>query len=201
MKNTTHKYALTLATLATLVLCAGWNNCPNNGNKGDITIAQTDATAPTISLAVAVVGGNSTTTVNSGGNAATLTLTAKTVKLNVLATAKDQESGIQAFEIWVGNQTHVRCDPVPVCATTGPGLTGQPMWSSITPKLNPGDRAVSTSIMAESLDPVASSLLHPAEVPPVGGTLTESFTISAKATNHLGGSISTPDITVISKLP
>lgn len=37
--------------------------------------------------------------------------------------------------------------------------------------------------------------------PPAGGSLTESFAISATATNYLGGTSSTPDVTVSSKVP
>jgi hypothetical protein len=172
----------------------------NGGGGGDVTIPQSDGTPPSVSLQVAVVGSSSTTSVSSGGSAATLLLTSKTITLNISATAKDQESGIQALEIDVGNSITVTCQAGGVCSQTGPGSVS-PFWSATNPQLNPGDRAVSSSIMLESLDPAAKQLLHPAAQAPPGGSRTESFTISAKAKNQLGGMATTPDIKVQSQLP
>lgn len=194
-----YKGALLLVAMPAMLV---WLACPpnSNQNQGDITIQQSDATPPTISLQVAVVGGNSTTSVSSGGSPATLSLTSKAVTLNIAATAKDPESGIQAFEIDIGNSLTVTCQASGTCTQSGPGNVS-PMWTSNNSQLHPGDRAVSSSIMLESLIPSATGLLHPAAVAPAGGTLTESFTVSAKARNQLGGTSSTPDLTVRSKLP
>lgn len=177
-----------------VLVCVG---CPT----GDVTVPQSDSTPPTMSLQVAVEGSNSTTAVSTGSAPATLSLTSKTVKLNIAATAKDADSGVQDLEIWIANQLKVRCESPTSCSTSGPGSASQPMWSSTSAKVSPGGLAVSSSILSESLDPVATGLLHPAEQPPAGGSLTESFTIWVQATNQLGGTARTPDLTVVSKLP
>jgi hypothetical protein len=199
MNHFVYKGVLFLAAVPAVLMFLA---CPRNNNpgQGDVTIPQNDATPPTISLQVAVVGSNATTSVSTGGNPATLPLTSKAVTFNIAATAKDPESGIQAFEIDIGNSLTITCQAGGVCTQSGPGNVS-PMWSSNNPKLHPGDRAVSSSIMLEALDPVATGLLHPAAQAPPGGTRTESFTVSAKATNQLGGTSSTPDLTVQSKLP
>lgn len=197
MRNLLQKKAMILTAATGLLICSSCNSCPN---KGDITVPQTDATPPTVSLSVAVAGSNSTAGASSGGSAVTFTLGNKSVTLNIAATAKDPESGIQALEIDVGNQLEVICSSPSNCSSSGQGNVS-PMWSSSTPQVSPGNTGVSTSTLLESFVPSAVGLLHPQQQPPAGGTLTESFTISAKATNNLGASASTPDITVFSKLP
>jgi hypothetical protein len=99
------------------------------------------------------------------------------------------------LEIDVGNSLTITCQADGTCSNAGPGSVS-PFWSATNPQLNPGDRAVSSSIMLQSLDPVARQLLHPAAQAPPGGSRTESFTISAKARNQLGGTAMTPDIKV-----
>ena len=197
MRNLLQKKAMILSAVTGLLICTSCNSCPN---KGDLTVPQTDATPPTVSLSVGVVGSNSTTTTASGGSAVTLTLGNKTVTLNIAATAKDPESGVQALEIDVGNQIEKICTGPSQCSGGSMGNVS-PMWTSSTPAVSPGGSGVSTSTMLESFVPSSVGLLHPQQQPPAGGTLTESFTISAKATNNLGASASTPEITVFSKLP
>lgn len=178
---------LVILILATVTFCS----CPGGGGGGGggITIPQNDSTAPTLTLGAAQPGGQSVT-VNAGGSAQTLKLTSKTGALNLLATAKDPESGIQAVEIWVSNSTTF-CDANKICKLVGPGLLGKPTFESTSAQKKPGETAADSSILADSVN--LSTQIRQAQLQP-GESLSVTIIIYAVAVNHLGGRTQTPEI-------
>jgi hypothetical protein len=165
-------------------------NSGGGGSGGGITIAQSDSTAPTLTLGAGQSGGQDVT-VSAGGSAQNMKLTSKTGALNLLATAKDPESGVQIVEIWVGKKT-TSCDANGICKTTGPGLLGKPTFESTSPQKKPGETAAESSIMAQSLN---LSTEIPQGSVPAGQSLTVTLIIHAVAVNHLGGRTQTPELT------
>src|SRR5262245_46322325 len=111
--------------------------CKSSGTGG-ITIPQTDSSLPTLTLGAGEPNGAPGVTVNAGGVDQNLKIISKTSVLNLVATAVDDQSGIQALRIWVGKRT-TTCPQNETCASVGPGLQGRPDYESVTPKKNPGD--------------------------------------------------------------
>lgn len=158
--------------------------------NGGITIPQSDGSAPELSLGAGQQGGQNVS-VSAGGSSQTLTLTSKSGSLNLLATANDPESGIQALEIWV-NKESVSCNlATNICTRTGPGLLGSPMFESTSPQKQPGETTAAGSILGEALD---LSQQIPQGTVPAGRTLSVTLIIHAVAVNHLGGRTQTPEI-------
>lgn len=180
-------------TLLAGILVLSLASCQSSG--GGITIAQNDSTAPTLTFGVGQPAGQSAggqnVTVSAGGSAQTMKLTSKSGALNLLATAKDPESGIQAVEIWMNKKT-TSCDAGGICTTNNPGLLGAPMFESTSPQKNPGQTTPDGSILLQAVNlsmeiPQASVL--------AGESLRVSLIFHAVAVNHLGGRTQTPEIT------
>jgi hypothetical protein len=185
---TVQKAHLNLASfvITMAMLLAACESPPSSG----ITIAQNDATAPTLTFGIGQPSGQNVT-VSVGGSAGSLKLIGKTGPLNLLATAKDPESGIQTVQIWV-NATRTNCQPGGVCSATGPGLLGKPQFESTSQPKKPGETTAESSIMAEAFE---LSKEIPQGSVTGGGSLTVEFTFYAVAVNHLGGRVQSPVIT------
>jgi hypothetical protein len=179
------KINVSLIAIIVLLLLIG---CQPTG--GGITIPQSDSSAPGLTLGAGQQGGQDVT-VSAGGSSQNMTLVSKSGPLNLLATANDPESGIQAVEIWV-NKVTVSCNLTnDTCTQTGPGLLASPMFESTSPQKQPGDTASATSILAQALD--LSQQIPQGNVA-AGHTRTVTLIIHAVAVNHLGGRTQTPEI-------
>jgi hypothetical protein len=190
----TQKIQLSINPLAVvlLLLLAG---CPPSPGGG-ITIAQIDSSVPTLTLGAGQPGGQDVSVI-AGGSGQNGKLTSKTGALNLLATAKDPESGVQAVEIWVNKKT-TSCDVNGVCRTQQPGLLGKPTFESTSARKKPGETTAESSILAQSLD--LSQEIPQMSVPP-GNSLTVDLIIYAVAVNNLGGRTQTPEITATWREP
>jgi hypothetical protein len=165
-------------------------SCQGSGSSGTgVTIPASDATSPTLTLGAGQPGGQNVA-VNVGGSVQGFALPGKTGVVNLVATAKDPESGVQAVEIWV-NQEIYTCTAILVCSKTGPGLLSQPTFESSSPKLNPGETTSEASVLAEALD--LGTVISQGTVP-ADTTRTTTLIIWAEARNHLAGAARTPEI-------
>ncbi len=184
--NTCAGLVMFIVATVTLSSCNG-----GGGGGGGITIPQNDSTSPILTLGSGQQGGQNVTVSGGGsGPGQNMKLTSKTGSLNLLATAKDPESGIQAVEIWVNGETTF-CDANKICKKTGPGLLGKPTFESTSPKKNPGETTPDSSILAQPLN--LSTMIPQGSVQP-GESRTVTLIISAVAVNHLGGRTQTPEI-------
>jgi hypothetical protein len=185
------KIHLSRFSIILLLPLSACQQCTGGSSGGGITIAQSDGTPPTLSLGAGQPGGQNVS-VSVGGSAQNMKLTSKSGALNLLASAKDGESGVQALEIWVNKKT-TRCDTATnLCSQTGPGLLAKPQFESTSPKKNPGETTPDASILADALD---LSKEIPQAAPSAGNTLTVQLLFFARARNHLGGQAQTPQIT------
>ncbi len=167
-------------------------SCKNDGSSG-LTVPSSDSTAPELSLTATqenpspgVSGG-----VQAGGSNASMTLIAKTGNLNLLANAKDPESGISTVQIWV-ELTTTTCDASGVCTMSGPARLGNPWHEDSNPPKSPGQ---STSVGVIDLQFLDLSTQIPSGPPPAGGTLTVRLGIWAVAVNNLGKQAQTARLT------
>ena len=180
---------LFMSLMILIVAAVTFSSCDGgSGGGGGITVPQNDSTAPTLTLGAGQPAGQNVS-VSAVGSGQNLQLTSKTGPLNLLATAKDPESGIQAVEIWVNSETTF-CAPAANCKRVGPGLLQKPTFESTSPQKKPGETTADSSILAQSLD---LSTAIPQSLGP-GSSRTVTFTISAVAVNNLGGRTQTPDI-------
>jgi hypothetical protein len=175
------------------LLLAACNPSPSGGGGG-ITVPQNDASAPDLTLGVSQ--GNQTATVKSGGGAAAMTLTAKTGSVNMLATAVDNESGVQNLQIWV-ERTITTCDAGGTCSGGNPGLLGSPAFGSSGPTTSPGQTTAASSIMAQAFD-LTTAIPQTAVS---SGTRTVKLDFWAVAVNHLGGKSQTTRVSATWKEP
>lgn len=143
----TDNKALIYSLIAVLLLLIA--GCPRNGDSG-ITIAQNDATAPTLTLGAGQPGGQDVT-VSAGGSNQNMKLRSKAGLLNLLATANDPESGIQALQIWVSRRM-TTCYANGNC--TGGNLETEqvPTFESSSPQKKPGETTAASSILGQTLD-------------------------------------------------
>ncbi len=177
-----------LAISCTVVVVAG---CGNGTGGGGITIPQADATPPTLTLQVGAANGPSGS-VQAGAAAATVTLTSKSGALNYSATARDPESGVRTVRVTV-DKTVSECTPPTACSLQNPGLTGSPSLVSDGPPKGPGETVSESSLLLDSIDLAAEIRQTP---PTAGTTRTVTFRFTARAINHLGGTTTTPALTV-----
>jgi hypothetical protein len=183
--------------LLLLLPTVGLLGCPKNSSGGGITVPQSDGTAPELSLGAGQQQPNSTTYgVTAGGSPKTMTLTSKTGFLNLAATAKDQESGVQAVEIWMNRKT-TTC-MAGTCTAPGPGLLSTPTYQSISPKKNPGETTSESSILLEALD-LSTAIPQGGVLPGISRTVELIF--FARARNNLSGQSQTPELTATWKEP
>lgn len=180
------------AALVTALVLGGCSNDDNGGVPADgVTVDGNDATAPTLQLsAVETGGGNPQIDVKPGDSPKTLQLRTKTESINLIATARDAESGVQKLQIWVNKKT-TRCSGG-ICSTSGPGLLGAPRFQSTEPKQPAG------AVVSRQATLLAALVLKdeiPQTSPGPGGTLVVEITIWATATNHADAEARTPEIT------
>jgi hypothetical protein len=174
---------------AVVTLAAASCGGGGGGGGGDVVIAQTDSTPPTLTLQVSESGPNAQTyAISTPGPNQDFTLQRRTGPLNLLASAKDPESGIRSLKIFVTMATS-GCDASGSCSAENFPLTSSsnPTFSSSEPQKSPGDRTSSSSILADSID-LASKIPVAGNLSP-GETFTVAFEISAEAKSHLGGGI------------
>jgi len=165
-------------------------SCSTSGSSGGgITISQNDITAPELTFGAGQPSGQNIT-VSAGGAGQNMNLTSKTGALNLLATAKDSESGVQAVEIWVNKKT-TRVDANGIASTTGPGLLGKPTFDSTSAQKKPGETTAASSILAQALN---LSTEIPQGSAPAGESRTVTLIMYAVAVNHLGGRTQTPEL-------
>ena len=186
------RFAPVVLALA-LVIGVGLAGCDGSGgsSSGGITIPSSDQTKPELSFGVGASDEpTAKATVSAGGNDVIVTLNVKTGSLNLFATAKDPESGIQKVEIFM-DETKTTCDSAGICAKVGPGLVGAPLSTSSEPQKQPGDTTTATSLLADTLN-------LPTHIgsAPAGGTYDLVWEFWAEARNHLGGTVKSPTITV-----
>jgi hypothetical protein len=136
-----------------------------------------------LSLGVAeTISNGRQATVTVGGAMQVFTLQAKTGALNVVATATDQESGVQTVDVWMTKTTR-NCDSSGKCSNQGPGLAGTPRFESTGPVAKPGANVAATSILADTLD--LTSEIAPG-APAAGSSRIVTLEFWATAKNHLG---------------
>ncbi len=177
-----------LAVSFSVLVVAG---CGGGTSGGGITIPQADATPPTLTLQVGAANGPSGS-VQAGAAAATITLAAKSGALNYSATARDPESGVRTVRVTV-DKTVSECTPPDACTQQNPGLAGTPSLVSDGPPKNPGETVSESSLLLDSIDLAAEIRQTPT---PAGTTRTVTFRFTARAINHLGGTTTTPALTV-----
>lgn len=178
--------------LAAIVLTLSLAACQSGGSsQGGITIPQSDGTPPaaTLQVAVAASGGESAAVSTSAGNPQSMTLLTKAGALNLAASAKDSESGVQNLEIWMSART-TTCN-ASTCQVSGPLQGGPPLFSSTTPQKKPGETTAESSIILQSLDLTQKI---PQKSPASGDTITVVLIFWVKAVNHLGDKVTTPRI-------
>ncbi len=184
---------LTVAS-ATAALALVAASCDDGGGGGGgVTIPQNDSTPPELTLQVSeTTPGSQTVSVTTTGGNQNLALQQATGTLNLVATAKDPQSGIQDTQIFLGKSSS-SCDPVS-CSQSGPGLqVNMPKFSSPSPKKNPGDTTAASSILAQSLD--LATELGPVGPPlPPGNSASRTLHLAARAFNHLNGQSNTFEV-------
>jgi hypothetical protein len=180
---------------AALVVVAVLGGCSNGGGGGTptdgVTVDGNDSTPPTLQLSAAETGGgNPQVDIKPGDQPKTLQLRTKTESINLIATARDDESGVQRLQIWVSKRT-IRCSGGS-CTPMGPGLEGAPRFQSTEPK-QPAGAVVSRQ------NTLLGALVLRDEIPQAspgpGATLTVEIMISARAANHVDAEVRTPVIT------
>jgi hypothetical protein len=156
------------------------------GDNGDnVRIAETDGTPPIVELQVDPEFG-ANIGVSSGGPNQTTTISRRTGKISLEASAKDSESGIRRLEIWLSTTTTI-CLPDQLCKQRIED-PGQPLFEVDFGQKNPGDSTPRTDHLLRELE------VEPylgASPPPPGGTRSVKFEFHATATNHLAGKAST----------
>jgi hypothetical protein len=180
---------------ASLLFAFVFGGCTNGGNGGTptdgVTVDQNDATAPTLQLSAAETGGgNPQVDVKPGDSPKALQLRTKTESINLIATARDDESGVQKLQIWVNKKTTLCSGGT--CTPAGPGLAGAPRFQSTEPKQPAG------AVVSRQKTLLAALVLRdeiPQASPGAGGSLTVEITIQARAANHLDTEARTPVIT------
>jgi hypothetical protein len=164
------------------------------GAEGGIVIPSSDASPPTTTLqAGATAAGGESAAVNTGGSEQAMNLHAKTGSLNLAASAKDAESGIQNLEIWLEAETTTCTDDE---CSTEQLLNSDPVFKSTGDPKKPGDTTADSSIMLQALD---LSKEIPQGPPPSPGSRTIVWRLYARSTNYLSGTIRTPNIKVTYK--
>jgi hypothetical protein len=185
------------SSLALVVLAVA--GCPppgSGGGGGGITVPQSDATPPTLSVGAGQQGGPNLSA-SPGGSTQNGTLVRKTGPLNVLISANDPESGVQSVEIFYTST-------VTICGAslcTGPpthGLVGAPRFSSTSPQKLPGQIATASSTLADVLD-LTAEIPQPAVA--AGNTRIVKLYIWGRARNNLGGAATTPELVLTWKEP
>jgi hypothetical protein len=189
-------YVAAARRLATALLMAlllvGCSNGGNGSTPADaVTVDSGDSTPPTLQLSAAETGGgNPQVDIKPGDPAKTLQLRTKTESINLIATARDDESGVQRLQIWVGKRT-LTCSGG-TCSPAGPGLQGAPRFQSTEPKQPAG------AVVSRQKTLLAALVLRDEipQTPPAPGTSrTVEIMISARAANHVDGEARTPNIT------
>jgi hypothetical protein len=177
--------------IAALLVLAG---CNGTGQGQGITVPNSDASPPELTL-IAAQPGTSGESVTTTGNDKTLTLTSKTGPLNLSATAKDSESGIRRVELWINKRTDTCTPPGGPCTAVGPGLLSVPTFESDSGAKNPGQSgAVESSLLFQAPD-LATYI--PQGGPPAGSTRTVTLQIFAVAYNQLNGKSTTKTIAAV----
>jgi hypothetical protein len=178
-----------------LVLACVLVGCSNDGNGSTpadaVTVDAGDSTPPTLQLSAAETGGgNPQVDIKPGDPPKTLQLRTKTESINLIATAHDDESGVQRLQMWVGKRT-TTCSGGS-CSPSGPGLQGAPRFQSTEPKQPAG------AVVSRQKTLLAALVLRdeiPQTAPGPGTTRTVEITISARAANHVDTEARTPAIT------
>ncbi len=174
-----------------LLMLVGCSTSGGGSSGGGITIVQNDSTPPTLTLGAGQPGGQGVT-VSAGGSGQKMKLTGKTGALNLLVTATDNESGVQAVEIRMYTRISVY-DADTSSMSTPVESADHPAFESTSPQKKPGETTVASTIMAEALD-LSKEIPQGSAWP--GKTITVDLFIYAVAVNHLGGRAQTPEITV-----
>lgn len=175
---------------AAVVLLLSLAGCPQPSGSSGITIAQNDGTPPTLSLGAGQQG-TQDVAVDVNGPAKNKTLTSKAGKLNLFATARDPESGIQRLEIWVRKQEK-SCDAAGACTVAAP-TPQNPRFEFTSPQKQPGETTAEARTMLQSLD--LSAEIPQGSISP-GALLKIDFELSAVAVNNRGRQSQTPLLTV-----
>ena len=174
--------------LVLVALAAGLTACQDTGppGAGRIRVPPADASPPTVTLtARATAAGGPRLAVRSSGTERRVTLRAKTGALELVATATDPESGVQAVEIWVSKFSSF-CGTA-TCTGGEPAVTA-PRVAWAVPRRHPGQATAPGGTLPGSLDltrEIPQGPLAPRQARSV------RLTIWAKASNNLRGTTET----------
>jgi hypothetical protein len=183
-----------------MLLVVALAGCPpqgtGGGGGGGITIPPSDATPPTVTLGIGQQNGPNVS-VSAGGSTQNATLVRKTGPLNLLITANDPESGVQAAEIFY-TSTVMYCDPSGCSGPAAHGLVGVPRFSSKSPQLQPGQTTSASRTLLDVLD-LTAEIPQPAVAS--GSTRIVKLYLWGRARNNLGGTVTTPELVLTWKEP
>jgi hypothetical protein len=113
--------------------------------------------------------------------------------LSFAATAVDNESGVQAVEVWIEKREDTCNTATGLCSGGNFQAEQIPRFSSSGPAKTPGEKTAPSSILIDTLN-VADEI--PQAAPPAGTTRTVVLRIYVVAVNNLGGRSQTPNLEV-----
>jgi hypothetical protein len=177
--------------LALVALAVSLTACEDTGppGPGRISVPRADASPPTVTLtARATAADGPRVAVRSSGIERRMTLRAKTGALELVATATDPESGVQAVEVWVSKFSSF-CGTA-TCTGGEPAVTA-PRFAWAAPSRQPGQTTATGGTLPDALDltrEIPQGPLSPRQARSV------RLTIWAKASNNLRGTTETPKL-------
>ena len=176
-------------TLLVLVaLAVGLTACEDTRapGAGRISVPRADASPPTVTLtAWATAAHGPRVAVRTGGTERRMTLRAKTGALELVATATDPQSGVQAVEVWVSKFSSF-CGTA-TCTGGEPAVTA-PRFGWAATRRHPGQTTAPDGTLPDALDltrEIPQGPLAPRQARSV------RLTIWAKASNNLRGTAET----------
>jgi hypothetical protein len=177
--------------LVLVALAVSLTACEDTGppGPGRISVPRADASPPTVTLtARATAADGPRVAVRSSGIERRMTLRAKTGALELVATATDPESGVQAVEVWVSKFSSF-CGTA-TCTGGEPAVTA-PRFAWAAPSRHPGQTTAPGGTLPDALDltrEIPQGPLSPRQARSV------RLTIWAKASNNLRGTTETPKL-------
>jgi hypothetical protein len=169
-----------------LTACTGCTPTPSGG----ISVDPNDQTPASVGLQASEANpGAQTVSAGALGTTTNLAVRQRTAVMNLLATAKDSESGVQALQIW-GDLTLTTCVGA-ICTQSHP-LLGAPLFDTSEPKKGAGEQDEESTLMLEPLD--LSGLI------PANATSAQ-LDLWAEAFNHAGLDSKTGQVRVSWRAP
>lgn len=124
--------------------------CGGNGDDiGGVDLA--DSTPPAVGFSAAVYQQGPTIEAGPEGSTRTINVRSRTAVLNMIASAKDSESGVQELRIWSSTSYTTCLGGTNLCTKHEP-LVGDPLFYSNEPKRAEGEAARESASLLEPLD-------------------------------------------------